>query len=110
MYRKTLPFAALLVLFTACAPVGAEPPVAEPDVAELGDGGAAETKGLADIELCDAEDYRPLIGTGIAAAALPEDPRLRAYGVNDIITQEYIPQRTNIVYGTDGIIQRVYCG
>ena len=66
--------------------------------------------GLADIELCDARDYRPLIGSNIAAATLPAGPRLRAFSVDDIVTQEYIPQRTNIVYRPDGTIIRVECG
>ena len=52
----------------------------------------------------------PLIGSNIAAATLPAGPRLRAFSVDDIVTQEYIPQRTNIVYRPDGTIIRVECG
>lgn len=103
---------AVLSLLVACAsaePTPGEGPPPMDDEVSLDEGGGKEP-GLADIELCDAEDYRPLIGTNIAAATLPADPMLRAYGVNDIITQEYLPQRTNILYGTDGVIQRVYCG
>ena len=61
-------------------------------------------------EECDAADYRPLIGSSIAAVTLPTDPRVRAYGETDIITQDYLPQRTNIIYGADGVILRVTCG
>ena len=61
-------------------------------------------------EECDAADYRPLIGSSIAAVTLPADPRVRAYGETDIITQDYLPQRTNIIYGGDGVILRVTCG
>lgn len=70
----------------------------------------SEEQTLDKIELCDAADYRPLIGSNIAATTLPRDPMIRAYGVNDIITQEYLPQRTNIVFDTDGVIVRVWCG
>lgn len=61
-------------------------------------------------EECDAADYRPLIGTSIAAVTLPADDMIRAYGETDIVTQEYLPQRTNIIYGMDGVILRVTCG
>ena len=113
----------LVSLTVACAPVsedevivtetivagsaetGAEVPVSadvdETDVSE---------PGLADIELCEADAFRPLIGSSIAATALPEDPLLRAFGENDIVTQDYRPQRTNILYDVGGTIIRVYCG
>lgn len=61
-------------------------------------------------EQCDAEDYRGMIGTSIAAATFPESPDLRVFGEDDIITQEYIPTRTNVLYGNNGIIKDVYCG
>ena len=102
------PLAAVAFL-TAC---GTPPPEAAiPDEPETTDeSAAAEETSLADIELCDASDYRPLIGTNVAAATLPTGPMLRAYGVDDIVTQEYIPQRTNVVFDAGGVIVRVWCG
>ena len=67
-------------------------------------------EGLADAELCDADDYRSLVGSPAADANLIVGPELRVFGVNDIITQDYLPQRTNVVSDTDGLILRVYCG
>jgi hypothetical protein len=93
-------------LFAGCAP-------AAPDkTAAVGQGALPvedEEPGLADPELCDAQDYRPLIGAHIASVTLPKGPRLRAFSVDDIITQEYIPQRTNVLYDSDGTIIEVYC-
>lgn len=102
-----------LLWAVACAPaenseviVTEEVVPAETESEETGE----EPAGLADIELCDAADYRPLIGSNVAATTLPAGPRLRVYSVDDIVTQEYIPQRTNIIYRPDGTILRVECG
>lgn len=110
MYRFLLLAVVLPGLLGACAPTIAgtaiTPFQGEAEGAAGEDGGS----GLADIELCDAEDYRSLIGADIAATTLPADPMIRAFGEDDIVTQEYLPQRTNIVYDADGTIFRVYCG
>lgn len=85
-----------------------------PDNAPPSVGGEVEQEDnepkLADIELCDARDYRQLIGSDVKATTFVTGPRLRVFGVNDIITQDYIPQRTNVVYGEGGRITQVYCG
>lgn len=101
-------------LLAGCAPVADEDVIVTETVVP-GDtpGGVVEGSEDGDTALaeqCDAEAYRGLIGNSIAATALPEDPMLRAFGVNDIITQDYRPQRTNIVYDAGGTITRVYCG
>ncbi len=62
------------------------------------------------VEQCDAADYRPLIGTSVDAATLPDGQFFRSYGENDIITQEYLPRRTNVVYDAKRIVGDVYCG
>jgi len=70
-------------------------------------GGSGE---LAEQELCDAIDYRILVGTSVDDTAFPVGPRLRVFGANDIVTQDYIPQRTNVVYDASRKVIRVYCG
>ena len=102
MYR----FGVLLVILAACGPLPVEDEPAI--VTETVEAEAAEAPPV--LEQCDAADYRPLIGTPFAEAAISPGERLRLYGVNDIITQEYLPQRTNVVFGNDGLIARVYCG
>ena len=61
-------------------------------------------------EQCDAGDYRGFIGQNIATVTVPTGPMLRAYGETDIITQDYLPQRTNVIYSAEGTILRVTCG
>ena len=78
-----------------------------------GAGGAADAPvgSLGGEEECDAAEYRPLIGTPHSDADLPDGPRLRVYSDSALVTQEYLPNRTNIVFGTDnGVILRVFCG
>ncbi|MEM9970042.1 MAG: I78 family peptidase inhibitor [Pseudomonadota bacterium] len=62
------------------------------------------------LEECDAINFRNLIGTSIADALVNEGPDLRVYAENELITQEFLPQRTNIVTDVDGTVTRVYCG
>ncbi|NNL19412.1 MAG: hypothetical protein HKP37_11790 [Boseongicola sp.] len=99
-------FGALLLVLAACGPVPVEDEpaivteVVEPEVPE-------EPPAL---EQCDAADYRPLIGTPLVEAAVVSGERMRVFNVNDIITQEYLPQRTNVVSDDEGLIARVYCG
>lgn len=82
-----------------------------PSGAQAGDGTAvdAEADGTS-TELCDAASYRSLIGTNISDAVAPEGTNLRVFSINDIVTRDFIPQRTNVVYETDGEITQVYCG
>ena len=62
-----------------------------------------------EIEFCDARDYRALIGSPVAATTFPSGPELRVYDINDIVTNDYIPQRTNVVH-EKGRITQVFCG
>ena len=94
----------LTTFLAACA-------VEEEVIIEIPVEDVVEEEEIPALEQCDAADYRPLIGTEIAAALTPgDDPMLRVYGAGEIVTQEYLPQRTNIVFDGDGLIQRVYCG
>lgn len=104
-----------LLAFAACAPVPddtagiidiTDGPEVVVDIgdAPIGAGGAP------DLEECDAAEYRPLIGTPVADSVFQTGERLRVYSEADIVTQEYIPQRTNVVYTSGGTITRVFCG
>ena len=102
MYRLGV----LLVSLAACGPLPAED---EPAIVTA----AVEVEvdeAPPVLEQCDAADYRPLIGTPLAEASVSPGERLRVFSVNAIITQEYLPQRTNVVFDDDGLITRVYCG
>ena len=93
---------ALALSLTACAAeeeVIAAP--AEPRIVE---------EPIPALEQCAAADYRVLIGTPVADALLQPSESLRIYGETDIIIQEYLPQRTNVVTDGEGMVVRVYCG
>ena len=103
-------FSAALLILTACggdAPDDLPPPE---DRALPGPSEKIEGGGLADIELCDAAEYRYLVGQPVESAAFPASAELRVFGVNDIVTQDYVPQRTNVVYDETRVIARIYCG
>lgn len=105
--------ACLVVALAGCGPeegpvIETPPPVATlPSGAQAGTGGGKATPGT---ELCDASAFSGLIGTNVAATTFPNDRNIRVFGVDDIVTRDYIPQRTNIVHGANGIITEVYCG
>lgn len=67
-------------------------------------------EGLAAIEMCDAADYRHMVGQPVSSASFPTGPMLRVFGANDIVTQDYVPQRTNVVHDGSQVIVRIYCG
>lgn len=99
-------------LLAACATAGTPVP-GSPSGNLPGAGGAAgvgEPEGPVGVELCDADDYRPLVGTPVAATTFAAGPRLRVFGVDDLVTQEYLPNRTNVAYDRSGTIVRVWCG
>ena len=101
-------FALILV---ACAPEAPDDRAIPPEDRALpGPSEGSGEGGLADIELCDAAEYRSLVGSSVTSTSFPEGPDLRVFGVNDIVTQDYVPQRTNVVYDEQSIITRIYCG
>lgn len=109
MTRSLMLASVLAVLLAGCGGGATVPDARRSEPVTIVNGETKEP-GLADIELCDASDYRPMVGSNIAAATFPAGPRLRVFGEDDIVTQEYIPQRTNVVFDKGGTIVRVYCG
>ncbi|MEM7720473.1 MAG: I78 family peptidase inhibitor [Pseudomonadota bacterium] len=101
----------IMLFLGACA--GSAPEDREvPDNQSLPGPSEGNTGGgeLADIELCDAQTYRDLVGSDVDDASFPTAGGPRVFGVNDIVTQDFIPQRTNVVFDTSRRIVRVYCG
>lgn len=97
-----------MLVLTACGGDGA--PESETDRALPGPSEEVAGEGSANVELCDAATYRPKVGSNVSASNFAQSATLRVFGVNQIITQDYVPQRTNIVYNSSGRILRVYCG
>jgi hypothetical protein len=100
-------------VFASCGSGGSDVIVPAPNTGVLPSGaeaGAGKGEASPGTELCDASAYAGMIGTNVAAATFPSDPKIRVFGENDIVTRDYIPQRTNIVHDESGIIREVYCG
>jgi hypothetical protein len=98
--------AALALLFGAAArpqpvqPSAAEPPPPKPP--------PAATAGAS----CEASTLAWLVGKPKSAIPVPVDPSLRrVYCSTCLVTQDYIPGRTDIVFDTEtGVITAVKCG
>ena len=112
--RFTVP----IILLGTLAGCAATPPddragTSAPNVSQRALPGPSEQGGsgeLAEQELCDAVNYRILVGSSVDDTTFPVGPSLRVFGANDIVTQDYIPQRTNVVFDASRKIIRVYCG
>ena len=104
---------ALFTAISACAPTPPEV-VTTPTTGNLpGAGGAVDAPqgSLGGVELCDAANYRPLVGTSYKDTIFPTGPKIRVYSDTSVVTQEYLPDRTNIVYDDQtGNILRAFCG
>ena len=90
----------------ACAPV----PDDTVGIVDISDGAGASDLVDNPNEECDADSYRPLVGSPVTATVFPTGAKLRVFKDSAIVTQEYIPQRTNVVFNSGGQIVRVFCG
>ena len=89
--RAILPILGGLAL-AACAPV-------------------AETPPSADLQQCDAEAARSLIGTHVGAVSFPADANVRIVCTTCPTTKDLRPDRLNIRFDqATGIIRSVECG
>ena len=60
---------------------------------------------------CAAEAYQVLVGQPVGGVHTDSLPRPhRVYGPGDMITEDYRPDRLNIVVGENGVIAEVKCG
>jgi hypothetical protein len=59
---------------------------------------------------CAAQDYTSLLGSNIAAVTLPADLNDRVVGPDDVVTQDFRPDRLNIETNADGLIIGLSCG
>lgn len=106
---------AVFLLLVACgdAPNDVEDIVDTSDVM-IEDGAEEETEdnpfASPDVEECDAEVFRQAIGVDISTTAFTPSENVRIFSEADLVTQEYLPKRTNIVTDMRGVITRVYCG
>lgn len=104
MIRASLFMLALLA--SACAPP-AQPPSESP---------AAETPAMPQTaaeataqDTCGAAQYRSMIGVNIAAATFPADAGIRIIQPDSIVTEDFSPQRLNVIVDANGVITSLEC-
>lgn len=92
----------VLLLLSACGgQIGEAPaPIPTPDTAVLSE----------ELKPCRATGLIDTIGQPLAAieSRLPADARV--VSVNGIVSQDYRPERTNVVFDEAGNVVRLWCG
>jgi hypothetical protein len=104
MLRK--PFAVTALLVSACTP-SSQPPTIEPPVAARPVTGTAADATAQDT--CNTARYRDLIGSNISESTLSESMDTRILFPDSIATQDFRPDRLNIIVDAEGRITSLEC-
>lgn len=100
-------FFALTLLAAACSPPAeekSEQPAQQPAAA------APTTREEATAQdTCGAAAYRAMIGTPLAAASFPATPNIRVIQPDTMVTQDFRPDRINVIVNASGIITGLEC-
>jgi len=100
-------FFALTLLATACAPPAeekADGPVEEPVAA-----GPQTREEATRQDTCGAAAYRSMIGTSIATASFPATPNIRVIMPDSVVTEDFRPERLNVIVDASGNITALEC-
>lgn len=60
-------------------------------------------------DTCGAAQYRGLIGSNIAAVTLPAESGIRIIQPDTPVTQDFRPDRLNVITDANGVITSVEC-
>lgn len=60
-------------------------------------------------DTCGASQYQAMIGTNIAAATFPAGPGIRVIQPDTPVTQDFSPQRLNVIVDANGVITSLEC-
>lgn len=99
--HANLPVLMALMLGISGCVVGAPDMPSNPPNPRPGGGGA---------DACDAGAYRQLIGVDIDESGLVEGPFLRIIRPGDFVTEDFRPDRANVIVNRGNRIRRAYCG
>ncbi len=95
---------ALSLFAAACAPAETPPPEQPPEAA------MPQTREEATAQdTCGASAYRSLVGANIAAVTLPADSNIRVVQPDSVITQDFRPDRINIITDANGVMTSLEC-
>lgn len=98
---------AFALLAAACTPPAETPPPEQP-VAEQPALPQTAAEATAQ-DTCGAAQYRSLVGSNFAAVTLPAESNIRIIQPDTMVTQDFSPQRINMIVGADGIITGFEC-
>jgi len=102
MIRASL--AALALLATACAPPVSDTPKGDPYEA-----GPQTREEATAQDTCGAAGYRGMIGTPLAAATFPATPNIRVIQPDSAVTEDFRPDRLNVIVDANGVITALEC-
>ena len=98
--------AATALLIAACTPSGEQPTSETPVAATPAPGTAADATAQ---DTCNAGRFRNLIGSNISEATLSENTNTRIVSPDSVVTQDFRPDRLNIIVDAEGRITSLEC-
>jgi len=98
--------AAIALLLAACTPSNGPPTAETSGSATPAPGTAADATAQ---DTCNAARHRSLIGSNISEATLGESPNTRIVSPDSIVTQDFRPDRLNVIVDDDGQITSLEC-
>lgn len=60
-------------------------------------------------DTCGAARYSAMVGTNIAAATFPADAGIRVIQPDSIVTEDFRPDRLNVIVDANGVITSLEC-
>lgn len=99
-------FLSLALLAAACTPPAETPP--EEPVAETPAMPQTAAEATAQ-DTCGGSQYASLVGQQLAAVTLPAEANIRLIQPDTMVTQDFNPERTNILVDASGVITSIEC-
>jgi hypothetical protein len=104
---RALLSACALIALASCGPTTSGTPTAtEAPATTTAPQTAAEATAQ---DTCGASQYQAMIGTNIAAATFPADAGIRVIQPDTPVTQDFSPQRLNVIADANGVITSLEC-
>jgi hypothetical protein len=85
----------------ACAPPASETPPETPTPQTREEATAQDS--------CGAAQYRSMIGSNLAAVTFPADAGIRVIQPDSMVTQDFRPDRLNVIVDANGLITALEC-
>ncbi|MBX3429246.1 MAG: hypothetical protein KF779_06670 [Hyphomonadaceae bacterium] len=60
-------------------------------------------------DICGASQYGAMVGSNFAAATFPSDANIRIIQPGQPVTQDFVPERLNLITDANGIITSLEC-